>query len=52
LVGPLLMRRGHLSHNQDFVLQADWKRADLRLAAFVQDPQTGDVLQSLSMQCP
>lgn len=52
LVGPLMMRRAHLSHKQDFVLQSDWKGADLRLAAFVQDPRTGDVLQALSMQCP
>lgn len=32
-----------------FALGADWKPADLAVAAFVQDPRTGEVLQALRL---
>ncbi len=52
LVGPLAVDNlGGLSHTQRFSLDARWKPADLNLAVFVQDPQTGDVLQALTASC-
>ncbi len=52
LVGPLgLDEKGELSHAQSFPLDARWKPQDTRLAVFVQHPQSGDVLQALSVAC-
>lgn len=48
LVGPLSPdRRGHLSLRRQIPLEADWKRADLGIVAFVQDRKSGEVLQAL-----
>jgi hypothetical protein len=38
---------GTVAHT--FKLQPDWKRADLGVAAFVQNPQSGDTLQSIAL---
>ncbi len=52
LVGPLgLDAKGGLSHAQSFPLDARWKPQDMRLAVFVQHPQSGEVLQALSAAC-
>jgi hypothetical protein len=34
-----------------FTVDPAWKRADLSVAAFVQDPRSGDVLQALNALC-
>jgi hypothetical protein len=34
-----------------FTVDAAWKRRDLSIAAFVQDPRSGDVLQALAASC-
>jgi hypothetical protein len=48
LIGPLSPdRRGHLSLRRQIPLEADWKRADLGIVAFVQDRKSGEVLQAL-----
>jgi hypothetical protein len=48
LIGPLDMpSTGALSFKQVFELAADWKRADLGLTAFVQNPASGEVHQAL-----
>ena len=53
LAGPLAFdHAGTVRHQQTFRLDARWKRADLRLAAFVQHAQTGDVWQALAVACP
>lgn len=47
LEGPLaLPADGRLALRQSFRLAPDWKRADLGLAAFVQDRVSGEVLQA------
>ena len=52
LVGPLALdSAGNLNHSQRFPLAASWKPRDLHLAAFVQHPQSGDVLQALLANC-
>jgi hypothetical protein len=52
LVGPLTLDgEGNLSHSHRFPIAANWKPQDLHLAAFVQHPQSGDVLQALLANC-
>lgn len=52
LAGPLsLDSEGRLTHDMSIRIDPRWKSADLRLAAFVQDPQTGAVLQALASDC-
>ncbi|MGE0355381.1 MAG: DUF1223 domain-containing protein [Burkholderiales bacterium] len=46
-LGPVEAGGGVFRH--DFVLGADWKRADLAVSAFVQDARTGEVLQALRL---
>lgn len=47
LEGPFgLPGNGRLALRQRFALSLDWKRADLGLAAFVQDRASGEVLQA------
>jgi hypothetical protein len=46
IAGPL--RGGALSHA--FTIDPAWKRPDLAVAAFVQNPQSGDVLQALALK--
>lgn len=47
LEGPLsLAAGGRLALHQRFALASDWKRADLGIAAFVQDRGNGEVLQA------
>jgi hypothetical protein len=45
IAGPFAT--GSFSHA--FKIEAAWKRRDLSIAAFVQDPRTGNVLQALSV---
>jgi hypothetical protein len=54
LIGPLTPdRTGHLSLRHHVALEAGWKRADLGLAAFVQDKASGEILQALQRHiCP
>ena len=48
LIGPLAPdREGRIVLRQEIALEADWKPADLGLAAFVQDKATGEILQAL-----
>jgi hypothetical protein len=48
LIGPLKPdRTGHLSLRRQIPLEADWKRPDLGIVAFVQDRKSGEVLQAL-----
>lgn len=48
LIGPLKPdRTGHLSLRRQVPLEADWKRADIGIVAFVQDRKSGEVLQAL-----
>lgn len=48
LVGPLVPdAKGRLTLRQEIALEPDWKRADLGVAAFVQDRATGEILQAL-----
>jgi hypothetical protein len=48
LIGPLKPdRTGYLSLRRQIPLEADWKRADLGIVAFVQDRKSGEVLQAL-----
>lgn len=54
LVGPLTPdREGRLVLRQEIALQADWKRADLGVAAFVQTKASGEIVQALQRHaCP
>ena len=48
LIGPLAPDRdGRVSLRQQIALEPGWKRADLGVAAFVQDKATGEILQAL-----
>jgi hypothetical protein len=48
LVGPLAPdKQGRVVLRQEFALDPDWKRADLGVAAFVQDKTTGEILQAV-----
>ncbi len=48
LIGPLTPdKQGRVVLRQEFALEADWKRADLGVAAFVQDKTTGEILQAV-----
>ena len=52
LVGPLLLdAEGQLSDVRDFMLAPAWKSQNLRLAVFVQEPRSGEVLQALVANC-
>ena len=52
LVGPLALDdNGNLSRNHRFELDRRWKPQDLSLAAFVQHPDSGDVLQAVAAHC-
>ncbi len=52
LAGPFNMDNiGRVRHAQTFRLAPDWKVRDLKLAAFVQAPQNGDIWQAVS-GCP
>jgi hypothetical protein len=42
---------GRLMHDVSIPLDPQWKPRDLHLAAFVQHPRTGEVLQALSAHC-
>jgi hypothetical protein len=54
LIGPLAPgEAGRLSLRQQIALDAGWKRADLGVAAFVQDKASGEILQALQRHsCP
>ncbi len=54
LIGPLRPDpAGRLSLRQKIALEADWKRADLGVAVFVQDKATGEIVQALQRHaCP
>jgi hypothetical protein len=54
LFGPLLPDAdGRLSLRRQIALEAGWKRADLGVAAFVQDRDNGEILQALQRHaCP
>lgn len=48
LLGPFAIpESGRLRLRQAFLLEADWKPANLGVAAFIQNPTTGEVLQAL-----
>jgi hypothetical protein len=47
LLGPFSLTQPELT--REIVLAPDWKRAELGVAAFVQDRRSGDVLQALAM---
>lgn len=48
LIGPLPPdAQGRVSLRRIIPLEADWKRADLGIAAFVQDKASGEILQAL-----
>ncbi|WP_313953211.1 DUF1223 domain-containing protein [Accumulibacter sp.] len=50
---PLNAATGQTVWQQTLKLPADWQRDQLGVAAFVQDPQAGDVLQAVSIPgCP
>jgi len=50
LAGPFPVDiRGHAEFAQRFRLDPDWKTADLRVASFVQNEHSGDVLQALTL---
>jgi hypothetical protein len=50
LAGPFALGNGRgASFKQPFQLQPTWKTHDLHIAAFVQNENTGDVLQSLML---
>ena len=54
LVGPLTPdREGRLALRQQIALDAEWKRADLGVAVFVQDRASGEIVQALQRHaCP
>lgn len=54
LLGPLALDgNGRLALRQQIALDADWKRVDLGVAAFVQDRASGEIVQALQRQaCP
>ena len=48
LIGPLTPdREGRLALRREIALDADWKRADLGVAVFVQDKASGEIVQAL-----
>ncbi len=48
LIGPLAPdREGRVSLRRQIALEPGWKRADLGVAAFVQDKVTGEILQAV-----
>lgn len=47
-LGPIALSAGALHVEREIVLPASWKRAQLDVVAFVQDPQTGEVLQAVN----
>lgn len=52
LAGPFALdANGNLNRAHRFELDSKWKAGDLNLAAFVQNPRDGDVLQALSAHC-
>jgi hypothetical protein len=53
LVGPLTIDDDrHLHHTFSFALGAAWKTRDIHVAAFVQNRNSGDILQALDITCP
>lgn len=54
LIGPLPPdHAGRVSLRQKIALAADWKRADLGVAVFVQDKASGEIVQALQRHaCP
>lgn len=42
---------GRISHDVSIRLDPQWKPRDLHLAAFIQQPRTGEVLQALGADC-
>ena len=49
LIGPIALRAdGALDIRRTIPVAADWKRADLEVAVFVQNQRNGEVLQALS----
>ena len=46
-IGPLPVEQAGITRSVD--LAADWKRQDLGVVAFVQDPRNADVLQALAL---
>jgi hypothetical protein len=52
LAGPFKMDNiGRVRHEQTFLLAREWNARNLKLAAFVQSPQNGDVWQAVA-GCP
>jgi hypothetical protein len=52
LVGPIMLDTGgEVRHEHVFRVQPQWKVRDLRIAAFLQHPQSGEVLQALAATC-
>jgi hypothetical protein len=50
LIGPLVLsKEGRLPLRQQIALEADWKRADLGVVAFLQDKSSGEILQVLQI---
>ena len=47
--GPVKLLHGHAQLQRQFTVPDGWKMQDLRAVAFVQDMQTGAVLQAVSM---
>jgi hypothetical protein len=52
LAGPFAQDGGGARREHTFRLDPRWKTQDLVLAAFMQDPHSGDVLQALAARCP
>jgi hypothetical protein len=46
-IGPIALNNGRVDFTQVVTLRADWNRARLGVAGFVQDPRTGRVLQAV-----
>jgi hypothetical protein len=49
-IGPIELNNGHVEFTQIVTLRADWNRARLGVAGFVQDPRTGQVLQAVGAE--
>jgi hypothetical protein len=49
LIGPVPFAAGKAQARRVLALQPRWKRADLGIAAFVQDRTTGEVLQAVAL---
>ena len=53
LVGPLTLNEGsNRRHIHSFQINSRWKPQDIYLAVFVQNSDSGDILQALSASCP